>query len=92
MKENRIVLKSNKLSDECIGTVRLTPAAELVVRRLKAKTGQPIRVIVSEIILQAEKLITIDTGEEEDDEWSIVPHVNAKLIKKRLILTRTRRK
>ena len=28
MSNNPIVLKSNRLSDECIGTVRLTPEAE----------------------------------------------------------------
>lgn len=42
MSNNPIVLKSNRLSDECIGTVRLTPEAEKVVRRLRAKTGLPI--------------------------------------------------
>ena len=31
MSNNPIVLKSNRLSDECIGTVRLTPEAEKVV-------------------------------------------------------------
>ena len=56
MSNNPIVLKSNRLSDECIGTVRLTPEAEKVVRRLRAKTALPIRQIVSEIIVQAENL------------------------------------
>ena len=51
MSNNPIVLKSNRLSDECIGTVRLTPEAEKVVRRLRAKTALPIRQIVSEIIV-----------------------------------------
>ncbi|MFR0911838.1 MAG: hypothetical protein ACLSF6_03475 [Evtepia gabavorous] len=37
MSNNPIVLKSNRLSDECIGTVRLTPEAEKVVRRLEGK-------------------------------------------------------
>ena len=36
---NPIVLKSSRLSDECIGTVRLTLEAERVVRRLRAKSG-----------------------------------------------------
>lgn len=36
---NPIVLKSNRTSDECIGTVRLTPEAEKVIRRLRAKTA-----------------------------------------------------
>ena len=60
MSNNPIVLKSNRLSDECIGTVRLTPEAEKVVRRLRAKTALPIRQIVSEIIVQAENLIDIE--------------------------------
>ena len=68
MSNNPIVLKSNRLSDECIGTVRLTPEAEKVVRRLRAKTGLPIRRIVSEIIVQAENLIDIENGEGDDDE------------------------
>ena len=37
MSNNPIVLKSNRLSDECIGTVRLTPEAEKVVRRLRQR-------------------------------------------------------
>lgn len=68
MSNNPIVLKSNRLSDECVGTVRLTPEAEKVVRRLRAKTGLPIRRIVSEIIVQAENLIDIENGEDDDDE------------------------
>lgn len=68
MNNNPIVLKSTRLSDECIGTVRLTPEAEKVVRRLRAKTGLPIRRIVSEIIVQAENLIDIEDGEDDDDE------------------------
>ena len=59
MSNNPIVLKSNRLSDECIGTVRLTPEAEKVVRRLRAKTALPIRQIVSEIIVQAETSSTL---------------------------------
>ena len=58
-----IVLKAGG-QYECIGTVRLTPEAEKVVRRLKAKTGLPIRQIVSDIIVQAENLITIETEED----------------------------
>lgn len=55
-----IVLKTKICADECIGTVRLTPEAERVVRRLRNRTGLPIRQIVSEIIIQAESLITVD--------------------------------
>ena len=63
---NSIVLKAGGRAMECIGTVRLTPEAEKVVRRLKAKTGLPIRQIVSDIIVQAESIITIETYDEED--------------------------
>lgn len=66
MSNNPIVLKSNRLSDECIGTVRLTPEAEKVVRRLRAKTALPIRQIVSEIIVQAENLIDIEGPEDTE--------------------------
>lgn len=65
---NPIVLKSNRISDECIGTVRLTPEAEKVIRRLRAKTALPIRQIVSEIIVQAESLIDIEDVNEEREE------------------------
>ncbi len=65
MSKDVIVLKAGGQC-ECIGTVRLTPEAEKVVRRLKARTGLPIRQIVSEIIVQAENLIHIDTGDEDD--------------------------
>ena len=62
--ENAIVLKAGGRGMECFGPVRLPPEAEKVVRRLKAKTGLPIRQIVSDIIVQAENIITIET---EDD-------------------------
>ena len=44
-----------------------TPEAEKVVRRLRFKTGLPIRQIVSEIIVQAESLIDI-SGDDDEDE------------------------
>lgn len=62
--ENAIVLKAGGRAMECIGTVRLTPVAEKVFRRLKTKTGLPIRQIVSDIIVQAENIITIETEED----------------------------
>lgn len=63
-----IVLNARPPQVECIGAVRLTPEAERVVRRLSYKTGLPIRQIVSEIIIQAENLIEINTpGTDEDD-------------------------
>lgn len=59
-----IILQARTFTGECIGTVRLTPEAERVVRRLNIKTGLPIRQIVSEIIVQAESLIEIADDEE----------------------------
>ena len=53
----KIILNGKCKGDECIGVVRLTPEAEKVVRRLRCKTGMPIRQIVSEIIIQSEDLI-----------------------------------
>ena len=64
---NPIVLKAPRISDECIGVVRLTPEAEKVVRRLRAKTNLPIRQIVSESIIQAENLIDIDTADDYEN-------------------------
>ena len=51
-----IILRTQTRTDECIGTVRLTPEAEKVVRQ-----------IVSEIIVQAESLIDI-SGDDDEDE------------------------
>ena len=62
-----IILRTQTRTNECIGTVRLTPEAEKVVRRLRFKTGLPIRQIVSEIIVQAESLIDI-SGDDDEDE------------------------
>ncbi len=64
---NPIVLKAPAVSNECLGVVRLSPEAEKVVRRLKAKTGLSIRYIVSEIITQAENLIDIEPPDDLDD-------------------------
>ena len=61
-----IVLKARTSTEECIGTVRLTPEAERVIRRLQSRTSLPIRQIVSEIIIQAESLIVVSC---EDDEY-----------------------
>ena len=63
--QKRIVLKSRN-PDTCVGVVKLTPSAERVVRHIRDKTGLSIRQIVSEIILQAEELITFDTSEDEE--------------------------
>ena len=60
-----IILNARTPQGECIGAVRLTPEAERVVRRLSYQTGLPIRQIVSEIIIQAENLIEINTPGQE---------------------------
>lgn len=65
---NPIVLKARVDSTETVGNVRLTPEAEKVVRRLRAKTQLSIRQIVSEIIIQAENLIDIEGGYDESNE------------------------
>lgn len=65
---NPIVLKSRVDSAETVGNVRLTPEAEKVVRRLRAKTQLSIRQIVSEIIIQAENLIDIEGPGYENNE------------------------
>lgn len=57
-----------KSTAECTGVIRLSPEAELVVRRLKAKTNLSTKAIVSSILLQAENLIEIEPAEDEDDE------------------------
>ena len=60
-----ITLNARPPQGECFGAVRLTPEAERVVRRLSYQTGLPIRQIVSEIIIQAENLIEINTPGQE---------------------------
>ena len=65
---NPIVLKARVDSVETVGNVRLTPEAEKVVRRLRAKTQLSIRQIVSEIIIQAENLIDIESADDETTE------------------------
>lgn len=71
-----IILRTQTRTDECIGTVRLTPEAEKVVRRLRFKTGLPIRQIVSEIIVQAESLIDISGDDDEDETDQLGGHTN----------------
>lgn len=63
-----IVLKAAFNAETQDGTVRVSPAAMRVVNRLRDVTGHSSRHIVSEIIIQAEKLIrvehmTIDGGD-----------------------------
>lgn len=60
MENKPIVLKGSRIPRECVGAVRLTPEAEIVVRRLSVRTNLPIRQIVSEIIIQAENLIEVE--------------------------------
>ena len=60
-----IILRTRTSTDECIGTVRLTPEAEKVVRRLRFKTGLPIRQIVSEIIASPGTMMRTKPTSEE---------------------------
>lgn len=61
-----IILDAAPSERECIGVVRLSKEAEMVVRRLQYKTGLPAKRIVSTIIEQAESLIEI--RKPDDDE------------------------
>ncbi len=67
MRKENIVLRAARCPDECIGTVRLTPEAEKVIRRLRNRINMPIRQIVSEIIIQADQmnLITVDLIDDD---------------------------
>ena len=56
-----------KSPGECTGVIRLSPEAEQVVRRLKAKTNLSTKTLVSQIILQAEDLSEIIPAEDDDD-------------------------
>jgi len=63
-----IVLRA-KIMDNNVGVVRLTPEAEKVVRRLHARSGLPIRRIVSEIIIQSENLIDVDMSAADENDY-----------------------
>jgi len=62
-----IVLRARSV-DNCVGVVRLTPEAEMVVRRLHSRSGLPIRQIVSDILIQAENLIDIEAPDITEEE------------------------
>ena len=64
-KQNAIVLKAIRPIDARSGVVRLSGEAERIVRGLSEKTNLSVKYIVSEIIIQAEKLIRIDTCESD---------------------------
>ncbi len=66
--ENAIVLKAGGRAMECIGTVRLTPEAEKVVRRLKAKLD--ISVWAPTCDDATHKLTGILIGPECEYEWT----------------------
>lgn len=54
-----IVLKKAKSPryDGLTGMVRLTPEAEMALRRISGAAGLPMRAVASEILIQAESLI-----------------------------------
>lgn len=60
---NRIILKVRKVnrpSDNLIGTVKITPEAELVLKQIQRETGLSARHIASQIIIQAQDLIEVE--------------------------------
>lgn len=66
-KGKNIVLEAKKPPVDS-STVALTPEAYAIVARLKRLTGQSVRSLVSEIVLQAEDLIEIRYVDEEAEE------------------------
>ena len=64
-KQNAIVLKAIRPIDARSGVVRLSGEAERIVRGLSEKTNLSVKYIVSEIIIQAEKLIRIGTCDSD---------------------------
>ena len=60
-KQKPIVLKAKPALEDTSGVVRLTPEAQIIVRRLHYMTNLPVRQIVSQIIIQAENLIDAGT-------------------------------
>lgn len=66
--KNAIILRPKVPKKECCGVVKLTPDAEMILRRLSGQTGLSIRTIVSEIVIQSEKFIYIGRPQWDDEE------------------------
>jgi len=63
---SKITIKTHKIivvPDDPTGHVRISPAAEQVIRRLQRQTGLSARCIASQIIEQAEDMIEVEEVE-----------------------------
>ena len=65
---NPIILKAKRDRDAISETVRLSPEAKKVVRRLRAKTQLSTSEIVSSILIQSENLIDFEDNDEDENE------------------------
>lgn len=65
---NPIILKAKRDRDAISETVRLSPEARKVVRRLRAKTQLSTSEIVSSILIQSENLIDFEDNDDEETE------------------------
>ena len=61
-KTKRIVLKPRTPYEIPVNSVAITPEAAMVIGRLRARSGLNTRQIVSEILIQSEKLVDIDNS------------------------------
>jgi hypothetical protein len=60
--QNTIKLKVHrtpKVSDNLLGTIRITPEAEAIIKQISRETGLSGRSVVSQIVIQAEPMIEI---------------------------------
>lgn len=63
----KIILKANQAPRKlACDTVKLTPAAVAVLQRLQLRSGLSARQIVSDILQQAEDLVQIDEGSDDE--------------------------
>jgi len=53
------VHKLPRVSDNLIGTIKITPEAEAIIKQLARETGLSGRSIVSQIVIQAADMIDI---------------------------------
>ena len=58
--DKKIVIRIPKPTSNYTGVIRLNRDAEEVIKRLQAKTGLSASGLASQIILQAEDLITVE--------------------------------
>ena len=60
--------KAPEVNDNLIGTIKITPQAESIIKQLKRETGLSGRYIVSQIIIQAADMIEMETVDGGLDE------------------------